>query len=199
MFDSCLNKNGSSDPNCTFARSNEAKILQRIGAPLAAKTAFDVPPATLGFYMGTITAGFMLGSFLSGRYASRYSLTATITAGRIVACADPLICLMLYFVGARHAIALFGPCMLVGVGNGLSNPSAHAGAVSVRPELAGSASGLAGAMTIAGGSALSSMTGAVLTESNAAYAPLCLMLLSSVIALLAASYVRLLDRHVAYR
>jgi DHA1 family bicyclomycin/chloramphenicol resistance-like MFS transporter len=54
-------------------------------------------------------------------------------------------------------------------------------------------------MTIAGGSALSSMTGAVLTEGNAAYAPLCLMLLSSVIALFAASYVRVLDRHEEYR
>ncbi len=69
----------------------------------------------------------------------------------------------------------------------------------MRPELAGSASGLVGAMTIAGGSALSSMTGAVLTEGNAAYAPLCLMLFSSVIAMLAASYVRVLDRHEAYR
>jgi MFS transporter, DHA1 family, multidrug resistance protein len=169
------------------------------GAPLAAKTAFDVPPATLGLYMGSITAGFVLGSFLSGRYASRYPLATTITVGRVVACAGPLIGLMLFFVGARHAIALFGPCMLVGVGNGLSNPCAHAGALSVRPELAGSASGLVGAMTIAGGSALSSMTGAVLTEGNAAYAPLCLMLLSSVIAMLAASYVRVLDRHEAYR
>ncbi|KAB0657140.1 multidrug effflux MFS transporter [Burkholderia diffusa] len=169
------------------------------GAPLAAKTSFDVPPATLGFWMGTITAGFVLGSFLSGRYARRYPLTTTIMAGRIVACAGPIVGLMLFLVGAKHAMALFGPCMLVGFGNGLSNPCAHAGAVSVRPELAGSASGLAGALTIAGGAALSSMTGAVLTESNAAYAPLFLMLFSSVIALLAASYVGVLDRHEAYR
>ncbi|MFM0604699.1 multidrug effflux MFS transporter [Paraburkholderia sediminicola] len=165
------------------------------GAPLAAKEAFEVPPVTLGLYMGSITAGFMLGSFLSGRYAGRYRLATTMTAGRIVACAGPVIGLVLFLAGAKHAIALFGPCMLVGVGNGLSNPCAHAGAVSVRPDLAGSASGLAGAMTIAGGSALSSMTGAVLTENNAAYAPLCLMLLSSLVALLAASYVRVLDRH----
>ncbi|NYH16373.1 Bcr/CflA subfamily drug resistance transporter [Paraburkholderia bryophila] len=168
------------------------------GAPLAAQAAFDVSPATLGFYMGTITAGFIVGSFLSGRYGRRYRLTTTMTAGRVVACMGPVIALVLYLVGVRHAVALFGPCMLVGVGNGLSNPCAHAGAVSVRPELAGSASGLAGAMTIAGGSALSSVTGAVLTENNAAYAPLCLMLLSSLIALLAALYVRVLDTHGAH-
>jgi len=35
------------------------------GAPLAATMVFHVPPATLGFYMGITTVGFMLGSFLS--------------------------------------------------------------------------------------------------------------------------------------
>jgi len=163
------------------------------GAPLAAKTLFDVPSATLGFYMGITTVGFMLGSFLSGRYASRYPLTTTMMAGRIVACAGPVIALMLFLSGAEHVMALFGPCILIGVGNGLTIPSANAGALSVRPDLAGSASGLAGAMTTAGGATLSSITGAVLTESNAAYAPLCMMLFSSLIALLAAFYARLLD------
>jgi len=163
------------------------------GAPLAAKVVFDVPPATLGFYMGTITAGFMLGSFLSGRYASRFPLTTTMIAGRIVACTGPVIGLVLFLSGAEHVMALFGPCILVGVGNGLTFPSANAGALSVRPDLAGSASGLAGGMTTAGGAILSSMTGTVLTEGNAAYAPLCIMLLSSLMALLAASYARLLD------
>ncbi len=90
-------------------------------------------------------------------------------------------------------MALFGPCILIGIGNGLTIPSANAGALSVRPDLAGSASGLAGAMTTAGGATLSSMTGAVLTEGNAAYAPLCMMLFSSLIALLAAFYARLFD------
>ena len=93
------------------------------------------------------------------RYARRYALATTILFGRAVACAGPLIGLALRFGGATQAIAWFGPCVLVGIGNGLTNPGAHAGAVSVRPALAGSASGLAGAMTIAGGAALSSLTG----------------------------------------
>ncbi|KVO96416.1 MFS transporter [Burkholderia ubonensis] len=163
------------------------------GAPLAAKAAFGIPPATIGFYMGSVTAGFMVGSFLSGRYAGRYSSATIIVTGRIIACAGPLIGLALYFCGVRHVFALFGPCMLVGVGNGLSNPCAHAGVLSVRPDLAGSASGLAGAMTIAGGAALSSVTGAVLTDGNAAGASLGMMLASSSLALLAAAYARSLD------
>ncbi|MDY0883176.1 multidrug effflux MFS transporter [Dongia soli] len=167
------------------------------GAPLAAKVVFDIPPAMLGFYMGTVTAGFVVGSFVSGRYARGYPLTVTMIAGRIVACAGPLIGLVILFTGARHPVAFFGPCILIGLGNGLTNPSAFAGALSVRPNLAGSASGLAGSMMILGGAALSSMTGAVLTEANAAYATLCMMLLAAVIGLIAAFYVLLLDRREA--
>jgi len=105
----------------------------------------------------------------------------------------PAIALALLLGGATHAIAWFGPCVLIGIGNGLSNPGAHAGAMSVRPELAGSASGLAGAMTIAGGAALSSLTGAALGVGNAGYVPLVMMLLSAVIALAAAGCVRIFD------
>lgn len=169
------------------------------GAPLAAQTVLGIAPAEIGFYMGTITAGFVFGSFLAARYARRYALATTILFGRVVACAGPLIGLALRFGGVTQAIAWFGPCVLVGIGNGLTNPGAHAGAVSVRPALAGSASGLAGAMTIAGGAALSSLTGAVLTAGNAGYAPLAMMLLSAAIALVAAVCVRVFDARDAGR
>ncbi|MBJ9965465.1 MFS transporter [Burkholderia seminalis] len=169
------------------------------GAPLAAKTLFDITPAEIGFWMGTITAGFVVGSFLAARVARRYALATTILCGRVVACAGPLIALALVFGGATHAFAWFGPCVLVGIGNGLTNPGAHAGAVSVRPELAGTASGLAGAMTIAGGAASSSLTGAVLTAGNAGYVPLAMMLLSAAIALAAAVCVRVFDARDAAR
>ncbi|AOI60187.1 MFS transporter [Burkholderia diffusa] len=163
------------------------------GAPLAAQAVFRIPPTEIGFYMGTITAGFVCGSFLAARHAHRYPLATTILCGRVVACAGPAIGLVLFFGGATHAIAWFGPCVLIGIGNGLSNPGAHAGAMSVRPELAGSASGLVGAMTIAGGAALSSLTGMVLTVGNAGRAPLVMMLLSAAIALAAAVCIRIFD------
>jgi hypothetical protein len=34
------------------------------GAPLVASALFDISPAKLGAYMGSITAGFVFGSFL---------------------------------------------------------------------------------------------------------------------------------------
>lgn len=163
------------------------------GAPLVAAK-FDVSSASLGLFIGSITAGFVFGSFLSGRYASRYPLTTMMIVGRIVACSGPAISLALLLTDVRHVIALFGPCILVGVGNGLTMPSANAGALSVRPDLAGSAAGLTGAMTLAGGAAFSSITGAVLTEGNAVSALFSLMLFSAGFALLAAVLAALVER-----
>ncbi len=66
--------------------------------------------------------------------------------------------------------------------------------MSVRPELAGSASGLSGALTVGGGAVLASITGAILTEENGAYTLLGMMLFSSLMALAAAVYVFWIDR-----
>jgi predicted MFS family arabinose efflux permease len=164
------------------------------GAPLVAETVLALSPATLGFYMGTITAGFVLGSFLSGRYAKRYPLTTMMISGRIVACAALMVGLVLVLAGIVNVISLFGATVFVGLGNGLTMPSCNAGALSVRPKLAGSASGLSGALTVGGGAVLSAITGAILTEENGAYALLGMMLFSSLMALVAALYVLRIDR-----
>ncbi len=164
------------------------------GAPLVAAAMFEMSPATLGVYMGTITAGFILGSFLSGRFAARHSLTTMMIAGRFTACAGLTLGLVFLMAGVVHVASLFGACVFVGVGNGLTMPSSSAGAMSVRPMLAGSASGLSGALTVAGGAVMSAITGAILTVGNAAYALLGMMLLSSLLGLAAALYVLWLDR-----
>ena len=164
------------------------------GVPLVAKTVLGLSPATLGFYMGTITAGFVLGSFLAGRTAKRYRLTTMMIAGRLVACAGLMAGLALVLAGIVNVVTLFGATVFVGLGNGLTMPSSSAGALSVRPELAGSASGLSGALTVGGGAVLSAFTGAILTEENGAYALLGVMLFSSLMALLAALSVLRIDR-----
>jgi Bcr/CflA subfamily drug resistance transporter len=164
------------------------------GAPLVAATVLEMSPATLGFYMGTITAGFVLGSFLSGRFAARHALTTMMIAGRIIACAGLILGLVLSLAGVVHVASLFGACVFVGVGNGLTMPSSSAGAMSVSPTLAGSASGLSGALTVAGGAVMSALPGAILTGANGSYALLGMMLLSSLLALAAALYVLWLDR-----
>jgi MFS transporter, DHA1 family, multidrug resistance protein len=164
-------------------------------APLVATTVFGVSPAMLGFYMGSTAAGFILGSFVSGQLAARHPLTTMMVAGRIVASAGLAVGLGLLLAGIVHEVSLFGSCVFLGFGNGVSMPSSNAGAMSVRSELVGSAAGLSGALTGAGGALMSGITGTIVNETNAAFVLLGMMLLSSTMALLAALFVLWLDRH----
>ena len=52
---------------------------------------------------------------------------------------------------------------VVGIGNGMSLPNAIAGSVSVRPDLAGAASGLTGSLQIGAGAVASALTGWLLS------------------------------------
>jgi len=164
------------------------------GVPLVAKFMFGMSTTSLGFYIGTITAGFLLGSFLSGRYAKHYPLTTMMITGRVVACVGLMAGLGLFLSDVVHVYSLFGACVFVGVGNGITMPSSSAGVMSVRPKLAGSASGLAGALTVAGGAVMASITGTLVTEQNGVYPLLGMMLFSSLMGLAAALYVLWADR-----
>jgi MFS family permease len=113
--------------------------------------------------------------------------------GGLIACAGLILGILLCLFGSVNLPMYFGACGCVGLGNGLAIPSSNAGLVSVRPELAGSASGLSGALTVGGGALLSAITGVVLTEANAAPALLAMMLLPSGMGLLATLYVMRTD------
>ena len=167
------------------------------GAPLVARTEFGLSPAMLGVCMGTITAGFMFGNFLSGRYARRYPLTVLMAAGGALACTGLSAGVLLLLSGFVHVAVLFGATVFVGLGNGLIVPSSNAGAMSVQPRLAGSAAGLSGAMMVGGGALLSTATGAVLSEVDGAQVLLAMMLLTSLLGFLAALHTLRLERSPA--
>jgi DHA1 family bicyclomycin/chloramphenicol resistance-like MFS transporter len=63
----------------------------------------------------------------------------------------------------------------------MSLPNATAGILSVKPELAGTASGLGGALIIGGGAGLASLAG-VLLPPGATELPLILLMLASSVA-----------------
>ncbi|WP_299947863.1 multidrug effflux MFS transporter [uncultured Ruegeria sp.] len=164
------------------------------GVPLVASAWFDLSPAMLGLGIGIITGGFMVGNFVTGRFAKRAQLTTLILYGRVVASAGPF-CGLLLFVGNMGSVwVFFGSAICVGFGNGLTNANATAGAMSVRPKLAGSAAGLSGAMIVALGAILTMLTGTFVSPENGPYLVLSMMCGSSFAGLLAVLYVRRLDR-----
>ncbi len=164
------------------------------GAPLVAATWFDLSPALLGLGIGIITTGFMVGNFVTGRIAARTRLSTMILAGRVFASAGPLLGLLVFLVEMGSVWVFFGSAVFVGFGNGLTNANASSGVMSVRPQLAGSAAGLSGAMIVALGAILTSVTGAWVSPENGPFLVLGMMCTSSFVGLLAILYVRRVDQ-----
>lgn len=156
------------------------------GAPPIAASVFDVPTAGLGVFVGSITAGFMTGSFLGGRLSRRWSTTTVMLAGRIVACSGLLAGMAVLASGTVVPLLYFGSTIFVGIGNGLTMPNSNAGAMSVLPRLAGSAAGFTGGMTLATGAFLTTATGILIAEWPTPMLLLALMLAASSAGLLAA-------------
>ncbi|NLS16731.1 multidrug effflux MFS transporter [Rhizobium sp. P40RR-XXII] len=164
------------------------------GAPL---TMGDVlgSSAWLGFYMGLVPAGFILGSYLAGRYAARIPLGTILVIARLLTCIGLSTGLALSLSGLTQVLALFGPCIFIGIGNGLTMPAANSGAMSVRADMVGTAAGLAAAMRIAGGALIGSIGGLFLARSADIHTLFAMMLISALLALLSALWAALVERH----
>ena len=167
------------------------------GAPLIATKVLGLPPSHIGFYMGSTTLGFFVGSYLSRHLSSYFAITQMILIGRIVAVIGMFIGLTLVLLGNISAAFVFGPSIFIGLGNGLSLPSNHVGIMNVRSDLAGTASGLSGAMHVGFGAILATLMGALLSVENGAHTFLLILLITKIIGLIAAIWVHMLERRKA--
>nr|WP_299955297.1 multidrug effflux MFS transporter [uncultured Roseobacter sp.] len=161
------------------AFSTGAFYIFLTGAPLVAFAQFGVTTAELGVFIGTITVGFILGSFIAGRLAPKYAPTSMMMAGRLIACLGLSAGIVVTLAGVTSPLFFFGSTIFVGIGNGITMPSSNASTMSVRPNLAGSAAGLNGALVVAGGAVLATVTGRALPAEEPALILLILMLAAS--------------------
>ncbi|WP_299653184.1 multidrug effflux MFS transporter [uncultured Tateyamaria sp.] len=164
------------------------------GAPFVAADVFGMGPAQIGIALGTTTAGFMVGAGLSARLVQRVGPIRLILTGRALPIAGLGAAFLYYSAGGLWVVPLFLSTVTVGIGNGLSLANANAGALSVRPDLAGSASGVNGAVALGLGAALSWATTAVLGASATPVALLSLMLITLMLAMVMAVLAALWDR-----
>ena len=151
---------------------------------------FHLSPAVLGLYFGAPAVGYAVGNFLSGRYSARIEVARIgvdrmALAGTWVNLAGITVLILIDLAGLAHAGLFFSFFSCIGLGNGLILPNATAGILSVRPHLAGTASGLGGAMMIGGGALLSALAGAVLIPGSGAMQLLAIMEVVSLAALAA--------------
>jgi DHA1 family bicyclomycin/chloramphenicol resistance-like MFS transporter len=127
------------------------------GAPFVGAQVFHLDPARLGILFGATSVGYVIGSFLSGRFSPRAGVLNMVIFGTLTTTLALTVSLSLFLVGLKLGGDLLRLHDLRGLGNGMVLPNATSGMLSVRPHLAGTASGLGSAIMILGGAALSAL------------------------------------------
>ncbi|WP_340243343.1 multidrug effflux MFS transporter [Roseobacter sp. HKCCA2468] len=158
------------------------------GAPLVGARIFGLEPALLGLFFGAPALGYFFGNFISGRFSVRVGVDRMILWGALITVAGLSTGLGLFFLGYKTALVFFGSMTFVGLGNGMVLPNATSGMMSIRPDLAGTASGLGGSIMLAGGASLSALSGIILSQSDQAYPLIYLMLACAIGAAASAIY-----------
>ena len=154
------------------------------GAPFVGATLFEMNPQRLGIFFGSPAVGYILGNYISGRYSQAIGMNRMIVFGSAFVAGGMLVSLVVFYAGLGNEYTFFGFMCFVGLGNGMVIPNATAGALSVRPHLAGTASGLSGAIMLAGGATLSALAGAMLTVETGVFPLIWIMLTSAALGLL---------------
>lgn len=129
------------------------------GAPYIVIEVMGRGPGEFGLWSMMIAFGYMLGNFVTGRYAQRIGTRRMMRYGVIVCIAGTSVLLGFAAYGPPLPILLFGPMMVVTFSNGLVMASAVTSSVSVRPDLAGAASGFGGFLQIGTGAIATILVG----------------------------------------
>jgi MFS transporter, DHA1 family, multidrug resistance protein len=147
------------------------------GAPHVVVTMLGRTSAEYGLWFFIPSLGFMAGNFAVSRLTRRFGIDTLIWWGIAATIVGCLINAAVYaaFPGWEMA-TLFWPQLLIGFGNGLLLPTAVAGAVSIRPQVAGTASGMTGFVQMAIGAAAAQLGGHAVAGTSSAMPMLLLML-----------------------
>ncbi len=129
------------------------------GAPHIMVDVLKRTPLEYGLWFVIISAGYMLGNFISGRYTRTFGIDRMIMAGCIITLLGGLLCFAAAIAGMLSPTTLFVPMCLAAVGNGLTIPNGTAGAISVDTRLTGAAAGWSGFLQMACGAAASQLVG----------------------------------------
>ena len=166
------------------------------GAPFVASNVFGLSPGEMGIYFAAPSIGYFLGNWITGAFAARTGVNRMVLWGTIISTLGMALSLLSSYTGHSSPISFFGFMTLVGVGNGMTIANATAGMLSVRPHLAGTASGLGGAIMIGGGAALSALAGALLVPGAGEFPLIWIMFVTSLLAVIAIAGVIVRERQL---
>ena len=159
------------------------------GAPFVASNVFGLSSFWTGVCLGAPAIGYFVGNYMTGRHAVRFGINWMIRAGALSSSIGLGAATILAMAGYASPVAFFCACTFVGLGNGMVLPNSSAGMLSVRPHLAGTASGFGGAITIGGGAALAAVAGNMIQHGGTSLTLLAIMFITSFLGLLSILYV----------
>ena len=125
--------------------------------------------AEYGAWFALTAFGYMVGNLIAARVSPRFGVDNMIRAGIGLQIAGAIVSIVL-----AHAFPLGGPetvfpaQFLLSCGNGIFLPNAVAGAISVRPQAAGTASGIVGFVQMGLGAAAAQAMSTVIEHSSTA-------------------------------
>lgn len=169
------------------------------GGPFVGSVVFGMTPFWVGIFFGAPAVGYFFGNWITGRVAQRVGVNKLVLIGSLINFGGVLLSLLIFLAGHGTPLSFFGLMTFVGLGNGLVIPNATAGMLSVRPYLAGSASGLGGAIMIGGGAALSALAGTLLGPETGAFPLLYIILATSMAAVASILIVYYRENRIATR
>jgi DHA1 family bicyclomycin/chloramphenicol resistance-like MFS transporter len=157
------------------------------GSPHVIVTLMDRSSAEYGVWFAISSIGYMAGNFLASRLSTRLGVHTLIWWGiAIEAIGTAVATVLALFAHDLGPAIVFMPQMIVSLGNGLLLPGALAGAVSVRPQAAGTAAGIAGFAQMGAGAAMTQYSGTLLADAASAVPMTVLM--NMIVLLLAISF-----------
>jgi DHA1 family bicyclomycin/chloramphenicol resistance-like MFS transporter len=131
------------------------------GAPFVMVTVMGRGPGEYGTWFVLVAVGWITGNLLTSQLATRTGVKRLVLAGVLVTLAASVMLVGVVAADALTPARLFVPLALMGVGHGLSQPSAMSGAIGVHPHAAGRASGLLGFVQMASGAAAAQLLGII--------------------------------------
>jgi DHA1 family bicyclomycin/chloramphenicol resistance-like MFS transporter len=147
------------------------------GAPHVVVSMLGRTSAEYGLWFFFPSLGFMAGNFAVARLTARLGIDALIWWGIALTVIGSSVSITLYvFLPGWEMVAIFIPHLVIGLGNGLLMPTAIAGAVSVRPQVAGTASGMTGFIQMTIGAAAAQLSAWVIADASDGVPMLLLML-----------------------
>jgi len=129
------------------------------GAPYVVVQGMGYSPITFALAFASISVLFAIGNFVAGRLSRRLGVLRMLALGTALTTGGAVLAILALLAFPPHLLVFFVPMGVVAIGNGMTNPNAIAGALSVRPHLAGTASSLIGALQMGFGACLTFIVG----------------------------------------